>query len=909
MATIDPASSFAPSSATASPIGSNSLVVRRSFKRARTEGPSTLPEPLPPGLIAKIVILGNFSDAMHNELWISPRDVHQLFMYSTVLASGPRYIQVANQIYNLKISPWIPPGVIALNKYQYRDCEDATFPQLKNNNIMLSPLDVRDHSHQQLYHALFEIEVHPSDFSKQTSEPITLSLQKLRGYMQRKYEQHFFRKGQSLLIHLPEGTFVLKMISPIFNPLLNSGAQPRHGWISASTLLDFKIKEASEIILFDQVISDGIKRLDFTLSIKNKTGFSRIRRRYTQDDFEQGKTPLPISCTCDHMQTFIKEQLKGKTLKVGDRNPLGSVGGHEVIAELKKAKINPEQFPLLPSRSIVDEGYTRMYQLQDTTAISIDSSRDLIISKSSVLTASELRFEILSVDPENDEEVFNPKYHWVNVKELTATIREMGIQLACNEKLVLHHNTERYLIQLSKAKADGVTRREEKYSTLWGVGEESKLKFQVASENEIKLVADSNPHQLREVTIEVTPSSRKSTRSFFDEDEEDSETQSVDIRELRKLAEERLPVLLIKGQNFSVSTEDDQNLKFRIKGMQFQESDIPSSMYNTLATQTSDTKIKFVVKPESAMSIFYPQRDIRVSNIDQALQGMGLGGLGKQFKRVLRKVLLPTEFKDELTSRNLKPVRGLLLYGPPGTGKTTLARQIGTLLGCQGERLKMLAGPSIWNKWLGNSEKAIRDLFKPAREASTKYGSNSPLYVIVIDEIDAILRTRHEDNARYENSVVDQFIAEMDGLNPLNNILVVGLTNHKDLLDPAVVRKGRLGDHISIGFPDRKGREEIFQIHIKTTLENGFVSDDVDFNTLSEMTKGWTGADIEGLVNEANSLAFARKLEAYESDESEEYTESKYDYSEIGKIRMSDFTEAINLIKPKKDEAILSYYT
>jgi SpoVK/Ycf46/Vps4 family AAA+-type ATPase len=75
------------------------------------------------------------------------------------------------------------------------------------------------------------------------------------------------------------------------------------------------------------------------------------------------------------------------------------------------------------------------------------------------------------------------------------------------------------------------------------------------------------------------------------------------------------------------------------------------------------------------------------------------------------------------------------------------------------------------------------------------------------------------------------------------------------------------------------------------------------------MTKGWTGADIEGLVNEANSLAFARKLEAYESDESEEYTESKYDYSEIGKIRMSDFTEAINLIKPKKDEAILSYYT
>lgn len=234
---------------------------------------------------------------------------------------------------------------------------------------------------------------------------------------------------------------------------------------------------------------------------------------------------------------------------------------------------------------------------------------------------------------------------------------------------------------------------------------------------------------------------------------------------------------------------------------------------------------------------------------------MGIGGLDLEFNHIFRRAFASRLFPPQVIEQlGIKHVKGLLLYGPPGTGKTLIARQIGKLL--KGQPPKIVNGPEVLDKFVGMSEAKIRDLFADAEKDQDNKKSGG-LHIIIFDELDAICKTRGtvSNGTGVHDTVVNQLLSKIDGVHSLNNVLIIGMTNRKDMIDPALLRPGRLEVHVEIGLPDEKGREQILHIHTKTMCDHKKLAADVDLVRLAELTKNFSGAELEGLVKSAVSFA------------------------------------------------------
>src|SRR5919206_481983 len=189
----------------------------------------------------------------------------------------------------------------------------------------------------------------------------------------------------------------------------------------------------------------------------------------------------------------------------------------------------------------------------------------------------------------------------------------------------------------------------------------------------------------------------------------------------------------------------------------------------------------------------------------------------------------------------LKP-KGILLYGPPGTGKTMIAKAVATT---SESNFISIKGPELISKWVGESEKGVREVFRKARQAAP--------CVVFFDELDAIAprRGRSEGDAHVTERVISQILTEMDGLEDLKAVVVIGATNRPDIIDEALLRPGRFDRILEVPVPDKEARKQIFQIHTrKKPLDS-----DVNLDKLVEMTDGMTGADIAAIVNAAAMTA------------------------------------------------------
>ena len=225
---------------------------------------------------------------------------------------------------------------------------------------------------------------------------------------------------------------------------------------------------------------------------------------------------------------------------------------------------------------------------------------------------------------------------------------------------------------------------------------------------------------------------------------------------------------------------------------------------------------------------------------------MGVGGLDTEISNIFRRAfttrLYPTAYLEKY---GIHHVKGILLYGPPGTGKTLIARTLANALNVA--EFKVVNGPELFDKFVGETEKKIRDLFANAEKDQKENGDEAGLHVIVFDEIDSICKARGTvtSGTGVNDSAVNQLLTKIDGVEALNDIIVIGMTNRKDLIDEAILRPGRLELHIEVNLPDEKGRLQIFNIHTKKMRENKVLDDDVDLPKLAKMTKNYTGADIE----------------------------------------------------------------
>ncbi|XP_010260512.1 PREDICTED: vesicle-fusing ATPase-like [Nelumbo nucifera] len=279
---------------------------------------------------------------------------------------------------------------------------------------------------------------------------------------------------------------------------------------------------------------------------------------------------------------------------------------------------------------------------------------------------------------------------------------------------------------------------------------------------------------------------------------------------------------------------------------------------------SSETYFVFEASNSSGIKIVN-QRAAASSNIfkhkEFNFQSLGIGGLDAEFENIFRRAFASRVYPPHVTNKlGIKHVKGMLLYGPPGTGKTLMARQIGKML--NGKEPKVVNGPEVLSKFVGETEKNVRDLFADAENDQRARGDESELHVIIFDEIDAICKSRGStrDGTGVHDSIVNQLLTKIDGVESLNNVLLIGMTNRRDLLDEALLRPGRLEVQVEISLPNEKGRLQILLIHTNKMKENSFLAPDVSLHELAARTKNYSGAELEGLVKSAASFALNRQL-------------------------------------------------
>ncbi|WIA31160.1 hypothetical protein OEZ86_001171 [Tetradesmus obliquus] len=354
---------------------------------------------------------------------------------------------------------------------------------------------------------------------------------------------------------------------------------------------------------------------------------------------------------------------------------------------------------------------------------------------------------------------------------------------------------------------------------------------------------------------------------------------------------------IFKGQIFA----PEQQLAFELQGASFklmvgslqvdvggQNREVPRAalMAQTafIFTNSNSHNIKILGQKGFATTQLFKAKTLN-------FESLGIGGLDKQFDAIFRRAFASRVFPPSIVQRlGIQHVKGMLLHGPPGTGKTLIARQIGKML--NGKEPKVVNGPEVLSKYVGQAEENIRNLFGEAEAEYKEKGDASELHIIIFDEIDAICRQRGSvrDGTATHDTIVNQLLTKIDGVDALNNILLIGMTNRKDMLDEAMLRPGRLEVQIEIGLADEKGRLQILKIHTSKMQTNSFLSHDVDLPLLAERTRNFSGAEIEGLVKSAASYALNRNVDIND-------LHKPLDEDNI-KVTQSDFEAALSEVQP-----------
>jgi len=327
-----------------------------------------------------------------------------------------------------------------------------------------------------------------------------------------------------------------------------------------------------------------------------------------------------------------------------------------------------------------------------------------------------------------------------------------------------------------------------------------------------------------------------------------------------------------------------------------QTSSPPTSDPRQRGIMTPHTQINFFKDSKTAIQVKASSRRPAANAIispDFKFEDMGIGGLDAEFSTIFRRAFASRIFPPALVEKlGIQHVKGILLFGPPGTGKTLIARQIGKMLNAR--EPKIINGPEVLNKYVGQSEENIRKLFADAEKEYKEKGDESGLHIIIFDELDAVCKQRGSGaggGTGVGDSVVNQLLSKLDGVDQLNNILLIGMTNRKDMIDDALLRPGRLEVHVEIALPDEHGRAQILKIHTAKMRTNKVMDDDVDLLELAHLTKNFSGAEIGGLVKSATSFAFNRHVKVGTmAGVSDDVTDMK--------VNRTDFENALAEITP-----------
>jgi transitional endoplasmic reticulum ATPase len=310
------------------------------------------------------------------------------------------------------------------------------------------------------------------------------------------------------------------------------------------------------------------------------------------------------------------------------------------------------------------------------------------------------------------------------------------------------------------------------------------------------------------------------------------------------------------------------------------EREIPQEVLDKLQVNEGDFEnVQKNIEPSAMREVFVEAPNVKWQDV---------GGLEAAKQELIEAVEWPIKFANAFSSINTRPPKGVLLFGPPGTGKTLLAQAVATESEANFISIK---GPELLSKWVGESEKGVRETFRRAKQVSPT--------IILFDELDAVAPTRGaSSDSHVTERVVSQLLTELDGLEALKDVVVIGATNRPDMVDVALLRPGRLDRLVYIPPPNASSRAQIFAIH----LLGKPLAEDVDIEQLAKETEGYVGADIEAICREAAMLALRDFIKP------EMTPEQVNEGAATIKINKGHLYAAINRVKPTASRDMLHQY-
>ncbi|MEM3193484.1 MAG: AAA family ATPase, partial [Candidatus Bathyarchaeia archaeon] len=312
----------------------------------------------------------------------------------------------------------------------------------------------------------------------------------------------------------------------------------------------------------------------------------------------------------------------------------------------------------------------------------------------------------------------------------------------------------------------------------------------------------------------------------------------------------------------------------------FEKDTIPAEILNKITVTMNDFMEALKdVEPSAMREVLVEVPNVRWDDI---------GGLKDVKLELQEAVEWPLKYPELFEHMDAKPPKGILLYGPPGTGKTLLAKAVANESEANFISVK---GPELLSKWVGESERAVREVFRKAKQAAPS--------IIFFDEIDAIAPIRgggYSDSGVTER-VISQLLTEMDGIEELRGVVVIAATNRPDIVDPALLRPGRFDKLLYVPLPDLEARKEILKIHLRRKP----LAEDIDIDELAKRTEGYTGADLAAICNTAVMLAIREHIMNSKGPE-----EAKGNLKEL-KVYRRHFEEALKKVKPMSQRELEMY--
>lgn len=784
------------------------------------------------------IVVNTYEDLARNVVWINRADFRKFFHKNYQVNDSNQYIQIAKNIYQVAVKEWISPSCIGLTPLQFQEIKDfnVIYNDSAFESVQIATL-FRAHRTQSIASITFVLSSHDG-YNSFDSKMVTYDLAELRQRCHFLLNEKFSTIGQQFLIDLPKGRCKLKSVKQLnLNP--DNEFSPA-SLITSNTLFEFRIAEGENISIARQEAFDADVKFNFKVTLEN-------------DD--ETKT---FFIDLDELKQKINSALSGKSLCTGDRF---SIKHNDRDLQISFSGLKGNQ---LASNH---KHYCSSYYFEQNP-ICLTTANHISFIKNEINPAKELAVEVYSV---NRKAKAPRAGRFLDVRAIEEAIKNYKTPFIIGQLATLNLKNEKVVVDIKNATPVDplVSKESKKFKRQWGLTEDCKISLTTKRILRWCLVDNLDSVEVKKVEIKLF------YRSY--------QTASIPETDLKEAISRVLEKGFLKDQTFHV-TVCNHTIDATICDFDYPNKQVSKKKYGQIGKLIENAEISLINKSNN-LSI---TNKIISGNLGLKLKELGIGGLSNEGKRILRKIVSErsSPLKEEFEKREQKPTKGVLLYGPPGTGKTLLARNLGKILGCGENHVMLISGTDVYNKWVGESEKNVRELFAPALEAAKKFKDDSEVFLLVIDEIDGILSHRTGEH-KWSNSVVTTFLAQMDGLEEFNNILVIGMTNRREQLDSAVLRSKRFSEQIEITAPDLEGRKEIFQIYTNEMEKKGLLEKGIDFDLLASKTEGFTGADLAQLVKKASDYAIERLEELV-------YANQSISDRVEGLTTMNDFINALN---------------